>query len=163
MPHQIHTTEENATLVTAEVAELLAKGAIVETHPTPDNYVSLVEKKDGGQRPVINLKGHFKMEHFKMEPICEDGALQDGGPSPPSRPPPSRRLDGQNGPEGCIPAGPNPPRPSIISHLPMGAEMVQIHLSTIRPVICTEGLHQTNKASSGLPKAGGLSPNNIPG
>ena len=49
MPQQIHTTEENATLVTAE---LLAKGAIVETYPSPDNYVSqifLVEKKDGGQ------------------------------------------------------------------------------------------------------------------
>ena len=40
--------------------------------------------------------------------------------------------------------------------------MVQVHLSTIRPVIRTEGFHQINEASSGLPKAGGLSPNNIP-
>ena len=45
----------------------------METHLSPDNYVSqifLVEKKDGGQRPVINLKGlnqFMKMEYFKME------------------------------------------------------------------------------------------------
>jgi len=31
MPHQIQTTTENATLITAEVAKLLSKGAIVET------------------------------------------------------------------------------------------------------------------------------------
>ena len=73
MPHQIQTTVENATLITAEVAELLSKGAIVETQLSPDSYVSqifLVEKKDGGQRPVINLKGlnqFVKQEHFKME------------------------------------------------------------------------------------------------
>ena len=53
--------------------ELLAKGATVETVGFPRNYVSqifLVEKKDRGQRPVINLKGlnqFVKTEHFKME------------------------------------------------------------------------------------------------
>jgi len=73
MPHQIQTAAENAILITAEVAELLSKGAIVETQLCPDSYVSqifLVEKKDGGQRPVINLKGlnqFVKQEHFKME------------------------------------------------------------------------------------------------
>ena len=38
---------------------MLSKGAIVETQLTQDSFVSqifLVEKKDGGQRPVINLK-----------------------------------------------------------------------------------------------------------
>ena len=73
MPQQIQTTTENATLITAEVAELVSKGAIVETQLSPDSYVSqifLVEKKDGGQRPVINLKGlnqFVVQEHFKME------------------------------------------------------------------------------------------------
>ena len=72
-PHQIQTTAENATLITAEVQELLTKGAIVETQLSPHNYVSqifLVEKKDGGQRPVINLKGlnqFVRQEYFKME------------------------------------------------------------------------------------------------
>ena len=70
MPQQIQTTTENATLITAEVAELVSKGAIVETQLSPDSYVSqifLVEKKDGGQRPVINLKGlnQFVVQEFK--------------------------------------------------------------------------------------------------
>jgi len=52
---------------------LIAKGAIVESMYSPKNYLSqifLVEKKDGSQRPVINLKGlnqFVKTEHFKME------------------------------------------------------------------------------------------------
>ena len=59
VPNQIKTSQENSTLVTLEVMELLSKGAIVETQLTPDSFVSqifLVEKKGGGQRPVINLK-----------------------------------------------------------------------------------------------------------
>ena len=39
--------------------EMLSKGAIVETQLTPDSFVSqifLVEKKDSGQKLVINLK-----------------------------------------------------------------------------------------------------------
>ena len=73
VPQQIQTTTENATLITVEVAELLSKGAIVETQLSPNSYVSqifLVEKKGGGQRPVINLKGlnqFVVQEHFKME------------------------------------------------------------------------------------------------
>ena len=51
----------------------LAKGAVIETQPAQEGFVSqifLVEKKEGGQRPVINLKAlntFFKHEHFKME------------------------------------------------------------------------------------------------
>ena len=69
--------------------------------------------------------------------VCETRALQDGGPSPPPRSPPVRGLDGQNGSEGCIPPSPNPSRPSTTSHLPLGREILQIHLPTIQPVICT--------------------------
>ena len=73
VPQQIKCSLESKAQITTEVLELLAKGAIVETQLTQQNFVSqifLVEKKDGGQRPVINLKGlnHFvKTEHFKME------------------------------------------------------------------------------------------------
>ena len=48
-------------------------GALVETQASPRNFLSqifLVEKKDGGQRPVINLKGlnqFLKAEHFQTE------------------------------------------------------------------------------------------------
>ena len=69
-------------LVTLEVTELLSKGAVVETQLTPHSFVSqvfLVEKKDGGQRPVINLKGlnqFVRVEHFKMEGLPD--LLQSG-------------------------------------------------------------------------------------
>ena len=75
VPNQIKTSQENSTLVTLEVMELLSKGAIVETQLTPDSFVSqifLVEKKGGGQRPVINLKAlnqFVRVEHFKMESL----------------------------------------------------------------------------------------------
>ena len=73
VPHQIKCSPESMAQITTEVQELLVKGAIVKTQLTQQNYVSqifLVEKKDGGQRPVINLKGlnqFVKTEHFKME------------------------------------------------------------------------------------------------
>ena len=73
VPNMIKTTLDNSSLVTLEITELLSKGAIVETQLTPHSFVSqifLVEKKDGGQRPVINLKGlnqFVRVEHFKME------------------------------------------------------------------------------------------------
>ena len=55
--------------------ELLSKGAIEETQPDPQSFISqifLVEKKDGGFRPIINLKRlnhHVRTEHFKMESL----------------------------------------------------------------------------------------------
>ena len=52
---------------------MLEKGAIQKVVPTQGQFLSnlfLVEKKDGGNRPVINLKNLNKFipyEHFKME------------------------------------------------------------------------------------------------
>jgi len=80
--------------MTTEVLELVIKGAIVETQQLPHSFVSqlfLVEKKDGGQRPVINLKylnQFVKTEHFKMEGLPD---LATTG------------LDGKNGPKRCPP------------------------------------------------------------
>ena len=73
VPHQIRCSPENKVQITTEVQELLDKGVILETQLTPQNFVFqifLVEKRGGGQRPVINLKGlnqFVKTEHFKME------------------------------------------------------------------------------------------------
>ena len=72
-PPPTRVSLENQAQISAEVSELLSKGAITETRVSTDQFVSqlfLVEKKDGGQRPVINLKGlnqYVKVEHFKME------------------------------------------------------------------------------------------------
>ena len=63
---------EEGEMISTEVRELLAKGAVIQTPPTQEGFVSqifLVEKKEGGQRPVINLKAlntFVKYEHFKM-------------------------------------------------------------------------------------------------
>lgn len=60
-------------LIDQEVQEMLSKGVIVQVPPCKNQFLSnlfLVHKKDGGQRPVINLKNlnHFVMyQHFKME------------------------------------------------------------------------------------------------
>ena len=72
-PQAIQCSIEEHAKITQEVSDLLIKGAIVETQVSTDSYVSqlfLVEKKGGGQRPVINLKGlnsFIEAEHFKME------------------------------------------------------------------------------------------------
>lgn len=56
-----------------EIKVMLRKEQIVPTQNTPGEFISnlfLVEKKDGGQRPVINLKNlnnHVPYKHFKME------------------------------------------------------------------------------------------------
>jgi hypothetical protein len=58
-----------------EIQGTLEKGAISEALPTGRGFVSnifLVLKKDGSQRPVINLKKlneYVQTEHFKIEGI----------------------------------------------------------------------------------------------
>ena len=69
----IHCSVEEQGKFTQEVKELLDKGAIVGAQMSQESFVSqifLVEKKEGGQRKVVNLKGlnsFIKMEHFKMK------------------------------------------------------------------------------------------------
>ena len=66
-------SKEQFSLVEHEVLDMLEKGAIQKVVPTQGQFLSnlfLVEKKDGGNCPVINLKNLNKFipyEHFKME------------------------------------------------------------------------------------------------
>ena len=61
--------------IEAEISELLQKGALTNVTPDSDRFVSnlfLVPKRDGGSRPVINLKDlneYLQYNHFKMEGI----------------------------------------------------------------------------------------------
>ena len=70
---EIQCSAEEWVKILEEIKELLSKGAIKETTLRAESFVPqifLVAKKEGGQRPVINLKSlnsFVKTEHFKME------------------------------------------------------------------------------------------------
>ena len=65
-------SKEQFSLVEQEVLEMLEKGTIKKVVPKQGQFLSnlfLVEKKDGGNHPVINFKNLNKFipyEHFKM-------------------------------------------------------------------------------------------------
>ena len=69
-----HSSEEEDLLQT-EISSMLEKQAIEATTPSGRGFLStlfLVPKKDGGQRPVINLKPlnrFMRTEHFRIEGI----------------------------------------------------------------------------------------------
>lgn len=75
-PHPCQFSESQRKLVALEIAELSRKGAVTKLGFLPrDGFLStlfLVPKKDGGQRPVVNLKNlnsFVEVPHFKMEGI----------------------------------------------------------------------------------------------
>lgn len=76
--------QEEKSLVSQEIQSMLGKGAIKKTCQEQGQFISsifLVDKKDGGNRPVINLNSlkrcipyvHFKMEglHLLKEMLCQ--------------------------------------------------------------------------------------------
>ena len=74
-PRALTHSQAEEALMQQEIQSMLEKHAIEETTPRGRGFLStifLVPKKDGGQRPVINLKSLNKFvytEHFKMEGI----------------------------------------------------------------------------------------------
>ncbi|MEW8547757.1 MAG: hypothetical protein AB2693_29975 [Candidatus Thiodiazotropha sp.] len=73
--HPQMPNQAEAALIDHEVQEMIAKKAIKEVSTCSGQFLSpvfLVAKKDGGQRPVINLKKlnqFVEYQHFKMEGI----------------------------------------------------------------------------------------------
>ena len=75
IPKELQCGATEGAIITASIADMLQKGAIVQTVHTAGEFLSNIfirPKKDGSFRPIINLKGlnafvaHF---HFKMETI----------------------------------------------------------------------------------------------
>ena len=78
------TFQEEQPELWDQVLELLHKGA-VELAPVKSGFFSpmfVIPKKDGGARPIINLKrlnSHLRIQHFKMENIlCLRDLLKRG-------------------------------------------------------------------------------------
>ena len=75
MPRISEISKAQRELVRAEIETMLMKGAISQIDHTQREFISLlfiVEKKDGDQRPVINLKSlsfFVPYEHSKMESL----------------------------------------------------------------------------------------------
>ena len=73
LPRQAQMSKESESLVEQEILEMLVKGAIQKVQHCPGEFLSnmfLVGKKDGGNRPVINLKQLNELvpyQKFKME------------------------------------------------------------------------------------------------
>uniref|UniRef100_A0A1X7SEK6 Reverse transcriptase domain-containing protein n=1 Tax=Amphimedon queenslandica TaxID=400682 RepID=A0A1X7SEK6_AMPQE len=93
IPNQSQLKQHQQELVSQEITELISKGAISELQTTPElgngffSTLFLVPKKDGGQRPVINLK---RLNFLECPP------LQDGGNSHPQKPTQERGLSFEN-------------------------------------------------------------------
>ncbi|XP_056380443.1 uncharacterized protein LOC130275879 [Hyla sarda] len=74
-PQPIYLSEDNKNLIDMEIKELSSKNAIIQIPSHTSGFLSnlfLVKKKDGGYRPVINLKtlnNYVCYHHFKMEGI----------------------------------------------------------------------------------------------
>lgn len=74
-PKPLSFSKSETALLDAEICELRAKNAVRVVHPTHGQFISTlfaVPKKDGGNRPVINLKEvnqFLSYRHFKMEGI----------------------------------------------------------------------------------------------
>ena len=71
-PPKFHNHSEKV-VIDQDISEMLQKGAIQVVSPMNGDFLSsvfLVKKKDGGNRPVINLKelnSYVTYQHFKME------------------------------------------------------------------------------------------------
>ena len=77
-----HFSADEISLIDHEVAELLKKNAIEEIDPSSPSCVSnifVVPKKDGGFRPIINLKPlnrrFLSPPHFRMDSIKDVASL----------------------------------------------------------------------------------------
>ena len=85
VPQTPHMSQEQSTLIQAEIEKMLKKGAISQTEHQAGELLSnifLVGKRDGGNRPAVNLRylnQFISYQHFKVEGLfCLRELLQEG-------------------------------------------------------------------------------------
>ena len=75
LPNLCQLTKETTYIVDQEVQDMLRKGAIVVSDTKEDQFLNslfLLKKKDGENRPVVNLKdlnSNILCQHFKMKEL----------------------------------------------------------------------------------------------
>ena len=84
VPQTPHMDQEQADLILVEIENMLKKGAIQQTEHQAGEFISnisLVGKRDGGNRPVVNLRylnQFIPYQHFKMKGLfCLRELLQE--------------------------------------------------------------------------------------
>ena len=127
----------------------------MEKQITPESFASqifVVEKKDGGLRPVVNLGGlnqYVRAEHFKMEGLHLLPDLLLSGDW-------MAKLDLK---DAYLNA--HSSEPSTSPHVSMEGQILHVHMLAIWSISSTEGLHEHFEANSGLPTAGRVPSDNI--
>ena len=153
-----HTREHKTGNIRGSRA-IIERGNSGDTIETGQLCVSAFPSREEGWQTEASNKPE------RSQPVSEGRTLQDGGPSPTPRPPTVRGLDGEDGPERCISSGPHPSNPPTPPHIPMGEEILHVHVPTLRSLCCTESctnsIHETTKTSSRLPTSDRMSLNNI--
>ena len=156
MPEITCSLEEQGK-ISEEIKELLSKGAIVEATISKESFVSqifLVEKKEGGQSPVINLKSlnnFVKTAHFKMKGlhILPDLIQQDN--------------NDKVGFERCLPSGTNPPGMPSPPSVPMEQSNLPVSVPPLWVDISPTCVFKNDETCSGDPEAHGHLSHHIPG
>ena len=104
----------------------------------------MVLKKDGDQRPIMNLKklnSFVQTEHFKMEGI--------------QRPPKVMRLDDKSRPEGWLLHDTSNDRPQEVAAVQVARRNLPVQLPALRVVVGSVGLYQDYKADCSHPQDNG--------
>ena len=110
-------------------------------------------------------KGGTEASDKPQEPqqLCEDGALQNGRLPYSPRLDSEDGLDGEIGPERCIPSGTNSQGTSMSPPVPVGIQDLPICVPLIRADISTPSIHKDYETSGGDASANGNSSDYISG
>ena len=158
VPPQLQLSLAQQDLISTEIQTMIEKRAISLVQPDQRGFISqifLVPKKDGGHRPVVNLKA--------LNKVHSRGPFQNGRFSHGEGSSENRGLVGKIRSEGCLFSGTNRPQSPEVSSVSMAGQSIPISLSAIRTVLCPSYLYEVNETSGGIPEGEGNQTDHISG